>query len=91
MRANLRAALILAANHSGDSDSTASICGNLLGAVLGEAALPADWLAEIEGRDVIAQLADDFARQLEGRAPGAEAASPRTAEADAWWERYPGW
>jgi ADP-ribosylglycohydrolase len=87
----LRAALILAANHSGDTDSTAAICGNLLGAVLGEAALPADWLAELEGRDVIAQLANDFVRQLEGRAPGAETAFPRTAEADVWWERYPGW
>jgi ADP-ribosylglycohydrolase len=88
---DLRSALILAANHSGDTDSTAAICGNLLGAVLGEAALPEEWLADLEGREVITQLADDFLRQLEGRAPDAEAASPRTAEADAWWERYPGW
>ncbi|MCC7060837.1 MAG: ADP-ribosylglycohydrolase family protein, partial [Burkholderiaceae bacterium] len=41
---DLRAALVLAANHSGDSDSTAAICGNLLGAALGEESLPADWL-----------------------------------------------
>lgn len=87
---DLRAALILAANHSGDSDSTAAICGNLLGALLGEAALPADWLAELEGCEVIAQLADDFSRQLEGAAPNLAASSPRTPEADAWWARYPG-
>lgn len=88
---DLRAALILAANHSGDSDSTAAICGNLLGALLGEVALPADWLANLEGYPVIAQLADDFARQLEGAAPDLGASAPRTPEADAWWERYPGW
>ncbi len=88
---DLRAALVLAANHSGDSDSTAAICGNLLGAVLGEEALPADWLAELEGRATITQLADDFARQLGGTAPDLGESSPRTAEADAWWKRYPGW
>ncbi len=86
-----RAALVLAANHSGDSDSTAAICGNLLGAVLGEGALPGDWLEELEGREVITQLADDFARQLEGRAPDLGEYSEGTPEADAWWERYPGW
>lgn len=88
---DLRAALVQAANHSGDSDSTAAICGNLLGAVLGEGALPADWLAELEGRATITQLADDFARQLEGTAPDLGESSPRTPEADAWWKRYPGW
>ncbi len=88
---DMRAALVLAANHSGDSDSTAAICGNLLGATLGEAALPADWLAQLEGRDVITQLADDFSSQLSGTAPDLGEYSPRTPEADAWWEKYPGW
>lgn len=97
---DLRAALVLAANHSGDSDSTAAICGNLLGAVLGEGALPADWLDDLgglgglgglEGRAVITQLAEDFARQLEGRAPDPGEGQARTAEAELWWERYPGW
>lgn len=56
-----RQALLLAVNHSGDSDSTGSVCGNLLGAQHGLEALPADWLAELEGQAVIAQLASDFA------------------------------
>ncbi|MEU4832230.1 ADP-ribosylglycohydrolase family protein [Streptosporangium sp. NPDC023615] len=55
------AALLLAVNHSGDSDSTGAVCGNLLGALHGEAALPGDWLAHLEGRDAIAGLADDLA------------------------------
>ncbi|MEU0484358.1 ADP-ribosylglycohydrolase family protein [Streptosporangium sp. NPDC006013] len=54
-------ALLLAVNHSGDSDSTGAVCGNLLGARHGEAALPAGWLAHLEGRDAITELADDFA------------------------------
>ena len=36
-------------NHSGDSDSTASIAGNILGAFYGERCLPADWLAALAG------------------------------------------
>ncbi|MER5418237.1 ADP-ribosylglycohydrolase family protein [Streptosporangium roseum] len=60
---DVRQALLLAVNHSGDSDSTGAVCGNLLGALHGEAALPRDWLAHLEGRDAITGLADDFAAQ----------------------------
>jgi len=88
---DLRAALVLAANHSGDSDSTAAICGNLLGAALGEESLPTNWLAGLEGREVIARLADDFALQLSGAAPQMGEGRPSTPEAEEWWERYPGW
>ena len=44
------AAILLAINHSGDSDSTGAICGNLVGAWHGIDALPEEWLARIEGR-----------------------------------------
>ncbi|WP_030261983.1 ADP-ribosylglycohydrolase family protein [Streptomyces sp. NRRL B-24484] len=60
-RTPIESALLLAVNHSGDSDSTGSICGNLLGAHHGDAMLPPDWLARIEGRAAIAVVADDFA------------------------------
>ncbi|MET7609441.1 ADP-ribosylglycohydrolase family protein, partial [Streptomyces avermitilis] len=30
-------------NHSGDSDSTGAICGNLLGALYGDHGLPHEW------------------------------------------------
>ncbi|MFK4084474.1 ADP-ribosylglycohydrolase family protein [Kribbella sp. NPDC020789] len=53
-------ALALAVSHGGDSDSTGAICGNILGALHGEAALPAELAAAVEGRAVILQLADDF-------------------------------
>lgn len=56
-------ALLLSVNHSGDSDSTGSICGNLLGARYGDHSLPPEWLERIEGRGQIAVLADDFATE----------------------------
>ncbi|MET9799921.1 ADP-ribosylglycohydrolase family protein [Streptomyces sp. NPDC006368] len=57
-------ALLLSVNHSGDSDSTGSICGNLLGAHHGDVHLPAAWLAATEGKGVIAELADDLCLQF---------------------------
>ncbi|MEU2711864.1 ADP-ribosylglycohydrolase family protein [Streptomyces sp. NPDC007205] len=56
-------ALLLAVNHSGDSDSTGSICGNLLGARHGDTGLPHTWVAQVEGRARIAALADDLAAE----------------------------
>jgi len=57
---DFEAGVRLAVNHSGDSDSTGSIAGNLLGARLGEGAIPDRWLAALELRDVIAQVAQDM-------------------------------
>ena len=46
--------------HSGDSDSTGSLTGNLLGAMPGTARPPAPWLDALELRDVIERVADDL-------------------------------
>jgi ADP-ribosylglycohydrolase len=64
------AALLLAVNHSGDSDSTGAMAGNLLGAAHGEDVLPESWLDVLEGCGTIAELADDFAGR--GRADPAK-------------------
>ncbi|GAA0406557.1 ADP-ribosylglycohydrolase family protein [Streptomyces luteireticuli] len=82
---DMRHGLLLAVNHGGDSDSTGSICGNLLGALHGETALPAGWLAELEGRATVLQLADDFAMEL---TQGASLHGPAGSSA-AWLARYP--
>ncbi|GAA2096039.1 ADP-ribosylglycohydrolase family protein [Kitasatospora saccharophila] len=58
--ADAREALVLSVNHSGDSDSTGAVCGNLVGALYGLDGLPADWCALVEGREVILQVADDL-------------------------------
>jgi len=54
-------AIVRAVNRDGDSDSTGSITGNLLGAKLGVEAIPPRWLASLELREIIEQLADDLA------------------------------
>lgn len=59
--ANTRSCLLLAVNHSGDSDSTGSLAGNIVGAMHGSAALPADWAAEVEGADLVRDIADRLA------------------------------
>ncbi|WP_459546194.1 ADP-ribosylglycohydrolase family protein [Nocardia sp. X0981] len=57
---DIRGALLLSVNHSGDSDSTGAVTGNLLGARHGLSALPMDWVGAVEGRDVLVQVADDL-------------------------------
>jgi ADP-ribosylglycohydrolase len=57
---HFRAAIALAINHSGDSDSTGSIAGNILGAYYGEQCLPEDWLGALEAPEVIRGMAEQL-------------------------------
>ena len=61
--ADLSDGLLLAVNHSGDSDSTGALCGNLLGARDGATAVPAAWRDELELRELIENLAGRLADQ----------------------------
>ena len=56
------AGLIASVNHSGDSDSTGAILGNILGAKLGYAAIDEQWKTDLELADVILTVADDLSR-----------------------------
>ncbi|PRY02142.1 ADP-ribosylglycohydrolase family protein [Allonocardiopsis opalescens] len=76
-------ALALAVTHSGDSDSTGAICGNILGVLHGEAALPGELARAVEGRDTVLRIADDFARRFGAGSP------PPPWEDPADRERYP--
>jgi ADP-ribosylglycohydrolase len=58
------AALVLAVNHSGDSDSTGSICGAILGVACGAQAIPERLLINLERRDDLEQLARAIAQTL---------------------------
>jgi len=51
----------VAVNHDGDSDTTASVAGNLIGAMHGVEAIPQRWLAGLEARRIVAEVADDLA------------------------------
>jgi ADP-ribosyl-[dinitrogen reductase] hydrolase len=86
-----REALRFAVHHGGDSDSVGAVCGNLLGALHGASALPADWLAVLEGRRTIETLADDLFRVVSGELPPLGDETERSPEAEEWLRRYPGW
>lgn len=70
-------AVRMAVTHTGDSDSTGSICGQILGAALGEEAVPARWAEAVELRETVLQVADDLHACV--------------TDARGWEDRYPGW
>lgn len=53
-------AIVASVNHSGDSDSTGAVTGNILGAYLGLSAIPQKFLDNLELKDVITEIADDL-------------------------------
>jgi ADP-ribosylglycohydrolase len=73
---DFRAGVLLAVNHSGDCDSTGAIAGNLLGLMLGAAAIPATWRDGLELRAEIETVAADLHTGYD--------------DSPAWLMRYPG-
>ena len=73
--------IIAAANHDGDSDSTASLAGNLLGCLLGDSGLPEFFLEPLELRPIIEEIARDLWTDC-----------PMTAKSsfydEDWWRKY---
>ncbi|MFF7238218.1 ADP-ribosylglycohydrolase family protein [Streptomyces collinus] len=82
---DVRHGLCLAVNQGGPSAAAGALTGGLLGALHGETALPPAWLAELEGRPTLLELADDFAMEMtQGPAlHGPAGSSP------GWLARYP--
>ena len=60
-------AVIAAVNHRGDSDSTGSVTGNIMGARLGMRAIPERFLTALELKDTILEIADDLFNQKQDR------------------------
>ncbi len=94
-------ALRASVNHSGDSDSTGSICGQLLGAAHGPEAVPEAWLARVDAMALVEIVAADVVLELTDpprRAPRVPADLPDGVDMDYvdeelpawWWWRYPG-
>ncbi|AOY56890.1 ADP-ribosylglycohydrolase family protein [Desulfococcus multivorans] len=67
----------MAVNHSGDTDSTGAITGNILGCMLGRHAIPAAFSNPLELRTVIERLAVDLFIKFRPD--------------DQWWRLYPGY
>ena len=64
---DFRQGVLLAVNHSGDSDSTGSIAGQIMATRYGVEVIPDDWLAGLELKDVIVEVATDLLDQFTGR------------------------
>ena len=70
----------LAANISGNSDSVASIAGGILAVRLGTGGIPPDWLAQLENREYLTDLADRLAaKKIQMLNSAAQAASSGTS------------
>lgn len=52
--------IIAAVNHSGDSDSTGAVTGNILGALVGYDAIEDKWKKDLECEDIVIEMADDI-------------------------------
>ncbi|KOV80579.1 hypothetical protein ADL03_32545 [Nocardia sp. NRRL S-836] len=72
-------ALLVSVNHGGDSDSTASMCGNLVGALHGVDGIRPDWVERVQFRDLIDRMVTDWATE----------AGPTPPLAHEWFTRYP--
>lgn len=82
---DIRSGLLAAVNHSGDSDSTGSMCGHLLGGAYGIEAVPAEWASAVEMGDLAVKLADDLWTQRFDT-PDVGYGEPT----DEWRAKYPG-
>jgi len=61
---DFRKGVLLSVNHSGDSDSTGSITGNILGALYGLDIIPENWLIDLELNDLIGEITGDLFDQF---------------------------
>jgi len=52
--------IVASVNHSGDSDSTGAVAGNLLGARMGLCGIPRSYAVLVEGSEELVELADDL-------------------------------
>lgn len=57
-------AAVCSINHDGDSDSTGSITGNIVGAYLGYDSIPDYFIDNLELNDIIIEIADDLSTEL---------------------------
>ncbi|MGK0274139.1 MAG: ADP-ribosyl-[dinitrogen reductase] hydrolase [Ilumatobacter sp.] len=85
--ATFEAGVLVAVNHSGDSDSTGSITGNILGSLLDQGGIDWDWRQTVEFLGVMETLACDAALEFHGEPPSNDDAK----DFRDWWKQYPGW
>ncbi|MFO1153167.1 MAG: ADP-ribosylglycohydrolase family protein [Rhodospirillales bacterium] len=88
---DFRDGVVLAVNHDGDSDSTGSITGNLLGTIHGVQAIPQEWLEPLELREVISEVAEDLYAFRDWPIGGMERTGEEAELERRIGRKYPGW
>jgi ADP-ribosylglycohydrolase len=73
--------VLFSVNHGGDSDSTGSITGNILGLIHGIDRIPQEWVKNLRNNGIVRDVAADLYMQVKGSAEEPDST---------WWERYPG-
>jgi ADP-ribosylglycohydrolase len=79
---NFEKGVIAAVNHSGDSDSTGAIVGNMLGLINGLDSIPDKWQKNLEASSIVLEIAGDLAIGYKGNSYDTD---------EAWWAEYPGY
>ncbi len=79
---DFRSGVLYAVNHGGDSDSTGSITGNILGLINGLESIPPEWVTNLKGNEIVATIAQDLHTGVKGDSFDMD---------NEWWEKYPGY
>ncbi|AFL83002.1 ADP-ribosylglycohydrolase [Belliella baltica DSM 15883] len=58
---DFKKAVVTAINHSGDSDSTGAITGNIVGLIVGKNQIPQDWKDNLMFKDIVEEIGVDLA------------------------------
>jgi len=79
---NYEAGVLASINHSGDSDSTGAITGNILGILNGSDKIPQKWIENLKSLDIIEEISEDLFIGCKS--------STYNCNED-WWKKYPGY
>jgi len=79
---DFRRGVLASVNHSGDSDSTGSITGNILGLINGIQSIPEKWISNLRSAKIVLQVGKDLHIGCKG---------DTDEEEDEWWRKYPGY
>jgi len=74
--------VLASVNHSGDSDSTGSITGNILGLINGIESIPEKWISNLRSARIVLQVGKDLHTGYKGDIDEPD---------EEWWRRYPGY
>jgi ADP-ribosylglycohydrolase len=79
---NFRKGVLASVNHSGDSDSTGSITGNILGFMNSIDSMPEKWITNLRSASIIRQVGEDLWTGCESDTENMN---------NLWWDKYPGY